>query len=38
MEGKADSALSNPCFMTSPSYFTTSEFPISNYFYFQNLC
>ncbi len=37
MEGKADSALSNPCFMTSPSDFTTFEFPISNYFNFQNL-
>jgi hypothetical protein len=36
MEGKADSALSNPCFMTSPSDFTTFEFPISNYFNFQN--
>ncbi len=34
--GKADSALSNPCFMTSPSDFTTFEFPISNYFNFQN--
>ena len=36
MEGKADNALSNPCFMTSPPDFTTSEFPISNYFNFQN--
>ncbi len=36
MEGKADSALSNPCFMTSPSDFTIFEFPISNYFNFQN--
>jgi hypothetical protein len=36
--GKADSALSNPCFMTLPSDFTTSEFPISNYFNFQNFC
>ena len=30
MGGKADSALSNPCFMTLPSDFTTSEFSISN--------
>jgi hypothetical protein len=35
---KADSALSNPCFMTLPPNFTTSEFPISNYFTFQNFC
>jgi hypothetical protein len=38
MEGKVDSALSNPCFMTLPSDFTTSEFPISNYLNFQNFC
>jgi hypothetical protein len=36
LRGKADSALSNPCFMTPPSDFTTFEFPISNYFNFQN--
>jgi hypothetical protein len=28
MGGKADSALSNPCFMTLPSDFTTFGFPI----------
>jgi hypothetical protein len=27
---KADSALSNPCFMTLPPNFTTSEFPITS--------
>ncbi len=36
--GKADSPLSNPCFMTLPSDFTTSEFPIFIYFSFQNFC
>jgi hypothetical protein len=32
---KTDSALSNPCFMALPPNFTTSEFPISNYFTFK---
>jgi hypothetical protein len=32
---KADNALSNPCFMALPPNFTTSEFPISNYFTFK---
>jgi hypothetical protein len=35
---KADSALSNPCFMALPPNLTTSEFPISNYFTFKNFC
>ncbi len=35
LRGKADSAHNNPCFMTSPSEFTTFEFLISNYFNFQ---
>ncbi len=35
---KADSALSHPCFMTLPPNFTTSEFPISNYFTFKHFC
>jgi hypothetical protein len=35
---KADNALSNPCFMTLPPNFTTSEFPIFNYFTFKNFC
>jgi hypothetical protein len=29
---KADNALSNPCFMALPLNFTTSAFPILNYF------
>ncbi len=37
LRGKADSAHNNPFFMTSPSEFTTFEFPISNYFNFQIL-
>ncbi len=36
LRGKADSAHNNPCFMAPPSEFTTFEFPISNYFNFQN--
>jgi hypothetical protein len=33
---KADNALSNPCFMALPLNFTTSAFPIPNYFTFKN--
>jgi len=29
---KADNTLSNPCFMALPLNFTTSAFPIPNYF------
>ncbi len=32
---KADNALSNPCFMALPLNFTTSAFPIPNYFTFK---
>jgi hypothetical protein len=35
---KADNTLSNPCFMALPLNFTTSAFPISNYFTFKNFC
>ena len=35
---KADNALSNPCFMALPPNFTTSAFPISNYFTFKIFC
>jgi hypothetical protein len=35
---KADNALSNPCFMALSPNFTTSVFPISNYFTFKNFC
>jgi hypothetical protein len=35
---KADNALSNPCFMAIPLNFTTSAFPITNYFTFKNSC
>ncbi len=34
----ADSALCNPCFMTLPLNFTTSEFSISNYYTFKIFC
>jgi hypothetical protein len=33
---KADNTLSNPCFMALPLNFTTSAFPIPNYFTFKN--
>jgi hypothetical protein len=33
---KADNALSNPCFTALPLNFTTSAFPIPNYFTFKN--
>jgi hypothetical protein len=35
---KADNALSNPCFMALPLNFTTSAFPIPNYFTFKIFC
>jgi hypothetical protein len=34
---KADNALNKPCFMALPLNFTTSAFPIPNYFTFKNL-
>ncbi len=33
---KADNTLSNPCFMALPLNFTTSAFPIPNYFTLKN--
>jgi hypothetical protein len=35
---KADNTLSNPCFMALPLNFTTSAFPIPDYFNFKNFC